>query len=78
MPLLVISPRAKVNFVDHQITGQTSILRFNEDNWGLGRLGDQPFDEKAGSLLNMFDFTRGPREEKLFRDPSTGEVAAID
>jgi len=56
----------------------TSILRFIQDNWGLGRIGNQSFDEKAGSLLNMFDFTRGPREETVFLDPSTGQVVAID
>ena len=33
LPLLVISPYAKVNYVDHSITDQTSILRFIEDNW---------------------------------------------
>ena len=34
LPLLVISPYARVNFVDHGLTDQTSILRFIEDNWG--------------------------------------------
>jgi phospholipase C len=72
LPLLVISRWAKVNFVDHQITDQTSILRFIEDNWGLGRIGDQSLDEKAGSLLNLFDFRR-PRARKVFLDPTTGE-----
>src|SRR5262249_49357344 len=57
LPLLVISPFAKPNFVDHTITDQASILRFIEDNWGLGRIGDQSFDERAGSLANMFNFT---------------------
>jgi hypothetical protein len=33
-----------------------AILRFIEDNWSLGRIGDQSFDSKAGSLANMFDF----------------------
>ena len=56
LPFLVISPYSKVNFVDHTITDQSSILRFIEDNWGLGRIGNQSFDAKAGSLLNMFDF----------------------
>lgn len=58
LPLLVISPYAKRNFVDHHLTDQTSILRFIEDNWRLGRIGDQSFDARAGSLLNLFDFTR--------------------
>ncbi len=50
LPFLVISPYAKVNFVDHKMTDQTSIIRFIEDNWGLGRIA------KAGSLMNMFEF----------------------
>jgi len=74
LPLLVISPFAKVNFVDSTVTDQTSILRFIEDNWNLGRIGDSSFDELAGSLLHMFDF-HGPRAEKLFLDPVTGEAA---
>jgi len=51
--------------VDHSVTDQSSILRFIEDNWELGRIGDQSFDERAGSLLNLFDFdflARTPRK----------------
>jgi phospholipase C len=76
-PLLVISPYLKVNFVDHTITDQSSILRFIEDNWGLGRIGNQSFDVKAGSLLNMFDFSKGRQQlaANIFLDPSTGLLA---
>jgi len=74
LPLLFISPFAKVNFVDSTGTDQTSILRFIEDNWNLGRVGDSSSDELAGSLLHMFDF-HGPRADKLFLDPGTGEIA---
>ncbi len=74
LPLLLISPWAKDNFVDHQVTDQTSVLRFIEDNWDLGRIDDQSFDEKAGSLMNMFDFS-APRDITLILDPSTGEPA---
>jgi phospholipase C len=72
LPLLVISPYAKANYVDHSITDQTSILRFVEDNWQLGRIGNQSFDSKAATLLNMFDFTHNAN--KLFLNPSTGLV----
>ncbi len=54
------------------MTDQTSVLRFIEDNWDLGRIGDQSFDEKAGSLLNMFDFS-APRDITLILDPETGQ-----
>ena len=72
LPLLVISPYSKTNFVDHSITDQTSIIRFIEDNWGLGRLGNQSFDVKAGKIDNMFDFSNGVQARKLSLDPNTG------
>ncbi len=74
LPLMEISPMAKVNYVDHAVTDQSSILGFIEDNWKLGRIGNGSFDEKAGSLLGMFQFTGGPHTHNLFLDPSTGMV----
>jgi phospholipase C len=58
--------------VDHSVTDQTSILRFIEDNWTLGRIGGSSFDTIAGSLLNMLEFTDGGDARKLFLDPATG------
>src|SRR5207245_6217904 len=58
-------------YVDHTLTDQSSILRFVEDNWELGRIGDRSFDEAAGSLLGLFDFDR-PEAGGLFLDPDTG------
>jgi len=74
LPFVVISPFAKQNFVDSTVTDLTSILRFIEDNWKLGRLGDQSFDAIAGSITNMFNFS-GPPAPRLFLDPQTGLVA---
>ena len=56
MPLIIISPFAKENYVDHTVTDQSSIVHFIEDNWNLGRIGDFSFDQYSGTLLNMFDF----------------------
>src|SRR5207302_10076237 len=74
-PLLVVSPFAKTNFVDHTTTDQSSVLRFIEDNWQTGRIGNFLFDSKAGALHNLFAFDR-PADEggpnKLFLDPETG------
>jgi len=73
MPLLVISPFAKMNFVDHAVTDLSSIPRFIEDNWQLGQIGGGSFDAIAGTLLNMFDFTPRNPVHRLFLDPSTGK-----
>lgn len=79
LPLLVISPWAKENFVDHNTTDQSSIIRFIEDNWGTGRVSGTSADNRAGSLFNMFDFKReGEDERKLFLDPSTGQPVGED
>jgi len=78
-PLLVISPFAKTNFVDHTLTDQSSVLRFIEDNWGTGQIGGGSYDQIAGSLLNMFDFRQhGDGGEDggngiLILDPTTGQ-----
>jgi phospholipase C len=72
LPLLLISPYAKSNFVDHTLTDQSSIIRFIEDNWSLPRIGDQSFDRRAGSIENMFDFSHKEKRH-LFLDPETGQ-----
>ncbi len=72
-PLLVISPWARRNFVDHSVTDQSSVLRFIEDNWGLGRLGNQSTDAIAGSLRRIFDFNEDhQRAPQVILDPVTG------
>ncbi len=73
LPFVVISPYAKQNYVNHAVNDTTSILRFIEDNWRLGRIGDQSFDATAGSILGMFNFD-DQRDRRLILDPNTGEV----
>ncbi|NBH05133.1 alkaline phosphatase family protein [Amycolatopsis sp. SID8362] len=73
LPLLVVSPFSRVNHVDHTLTDQTSVLKFVEDNWFTGRIGDSSFDTRAGSLTGMFDFWR-PQAKKVTLDPKTGAV----
>jgi phospholipase C len=82
LPLVVISPFAKQNYVDHALTDQTSILRFIEDNFNLGFIdgttappkGQGSFDRLAGTIMGMFDFDARPHLEPLILNPSTGEV----
>ena len=81
MPLLVVSPFARRNHVDHTLTDQTSVLRFIEDNWLSGKRIQHggSFDTIAGSLNNMFDFDdhhqRNPR--KVVLDETTGAVVSV-
>jgi phospholipase C len=75
LPLLVISPWAREDYVDHTLTDQSSILRFIEEDWGLGRIGGDSSDTQAGSLENAFDFNLGDsRAASVILDDTTGEV----
>ena len=75
LPLLVISPYSRTNFVDHPRTDQTSVLRFIEDNWRTGRIGDASYDSRANALSNMFSFRHHPGADTLTLDPGTGARA---
>jgi phospholipase C len=72
LPLIVISAWAKSNYIDHRVTDQTSILRFIEDNWNLGRIGNGSTDTVAGTLNGLFGFAGGPHNHRLILDPQTG------
>lgn len=71
-PLLIVSPWSRENYIDHHVTDQSSVLKFIEDNWHLGQIGNQSFDVKAGSILNMFNFDGNPRMEPLILNPMNG------
>jgi phospholipase C len=59
IPLLVVSPFAKKNYVDHTLTDQSSVLKFVEDNWLNSERTQSDggsFDSIAGTIENMFQF----------------------
>jgi len=75
LPMVVVSPYAKQNFVDHTLTDQTSVIRFVEDNWlGGERIGNGSFDSIANSIANMFSFKKIRTNGTLILNPITGEV----
>jgi len=74
LPLLVISPYARQNFVDHTVTDQSSIIHFIENNWlGGERIANGSFDPWANELNFMFDFTSGAKAPVVYLSPTTGE-----
>jgi phospholipase C len=71
LPLLIVSPYARSNYVDNTLTDQSSVVKFIESNWKLPALGNGAADTAAGSLNSMFDFHS--RNWPLFLNPATGE-----
>ena len=75
LPMMVISPWAKSNFVDGSLSSQTSIVSFIEDNWlSSDRIPGGSADTWGGSINSMFDFSH-PNGARLFLDPVTGNPA---
>ncbi|HLY02913.1 MAG TPA: alkaline phosphatase family protein [Candidatus Cybelea sp.] len=60
VPLLIISPYAKNDYVSHVHYETASILRFVEDIFGLQRLSAS--DARAAAPVDAFDFGQRPRK----------------
>jgi phospholipase C len=77
LPLLVISPWARANYVSHTVTDQTSILRFIEDTFlSQQRIGQGSYDAIANSIVDMLDFSHGTPQNSplLLLNGTTGQV----
>ena len=62
--LNMVSPWAKVNYVDHSLTDQSSILRFVEDNWNLNYI-DGPATRDHANGLRKPAFTVAPQKQSF-------------
>jgi phospholipase C len=80
LPLVVISPWTQHNFVSHNLTDQSSVINFVEDNWLHGeRIGGGSFDKIAGSLDapgGVLDFRQIPDDRVITLSPTTGEIVS--
>jgi phospholipase C len=80
LPLVLISPYTQQNYVSKNVTDQSSVTKFIEDNWLRGqRTGGGSFDAVAGSLDargGVLDFRTWPHFQPVILDPTTGEVVS--
>ncbi len=59
VPLLIISPYAKENYIDSTVLNHDSILKFIDYNWHLPYLSS--WVAQSGSVLSAFNFNQKPR-----------------
>jgi phospholipase C len=62
--LNMVSPWAKVNYVDHTVTDQSSLLRFVQDNWDLNYI-DGPAAHDPANGLRTPGFTVAPQKQSF-------------
>ncbi|HEY2574969.1 MAG TPA: alkaline phosphatase family protein, partial [Streptosporangiaceae bacterium] len=80
LPLVVISPYTRQNYVSHNLTNQASVITFIEDNWLNGqRAAGGSFDSISGSLdaaNGVLDTNVKPHLTPVILNPNTGEVVS--
>ncbi|MGA3167369.1 MAG: alkaline phosphatase family protein [Terriglobia bacterium] len=68
VPMLVISPYAKPDYVSHYNYDFTSVLKFIEERWNLPHLTAR--DGRANGMLDCFDFDAPPRAAEVIPVPA--------
>jgi phospholipase C len=77
LPLVVISPYTRQNYVSSNLTDTSSVVKFIEGNWLHGKSIPGSFDSTAGSLAGrggVLDFNVRPHFTPLILNPTTGAV----
>ena len=77
LPMIVISPYTRDNYVSNNLTDTTSVVKFIEQNWLHGQTIPGSFDATSGSLDargGLLDFNTRPHFQPLILNPTTGAV----
>jgi phospholipase C len=79
LPMIVISPYTRENYVSKNLTDTTSVVKFIEDNWLRGERIPGSFDAISGSLDapgGLLDFNVRPHDTPVLLNPTTGAVVS--
>ena len=79
LPMVVISPYTRENYVSGNLTNTASVVKFIEDNWLHGEHIPGSFDTSSGSLDargGLLDFNTRPHFTPLILNPTSGAVVS--
>ncbi len=79
LPMVIISPYTRENYVSDNLTDTTSVVKFIEDNWLRGERIPGSFDASSGSLDapgGLLDFRTLPHFQPVILNPATGAVVS--
>jgi phospholipase C len=79
LPMIVISPYTRENYVSNNLTDTSSVIKFIEDNWLHGERIPGSFDAISGSLDapgGLLDFNVAPHDTPVLLNPTTGAVVS--
>lgn len=67
VPVLVISPYAKKNYISHNLSEFSSFDKFVEDDFGLANLGQHDSLGQISDLMDYFDFSQTPQPPLILK-----------
>ncbi len=79
LPMIVISPYTRTNYVSNNLTDTTSVVKFIENNWLYGQRISDSYDAVSGSLDapgGLLDFNTRPHFAPVILNPTTGAVVS--
>ncbi|HEU0000646.1 MAG TPA: alkaline phosphatase family protein [Ktedonobacteraceae bacterium] len=60
VPLIVVSPYAKVGYISHQFGEFSSFVKYVEQNWNLPNLGQRDANPNISNLTDFFNYNQTP------------------
>jgi phospholipase C len=81
LPMVVISPYTRENYVSNALTDTTSVVRFIENNWLGGERIAGSYDSISGNLNGpngLLDFAIKPHDKPVILNPQNGAVVSGD
>jgi phospholipase C len=81
LPMIVISPYTRDNYVSNNLTDTASVVKFIEQNWLGGETIPGSYDKVSGSLDapgGLLDFNVRPHDTPVILNPTTGAVVSGD
>jgi len=79
LPMIVISPYTRENYVSDKLTDTASVVKFIENNWLGGERIAGSFDKSSGNLYGnggLLDFNVAPHFTPVILNPTTGAVVS--
>jgi phospholipase C len=79
LPMVVISPYTRSNYVSNNLTDTSSVVKFIEDNWLNSKRIPDSYDAVSGSLDGrggLLDFNVRPDFNRIILNPTTGAVVS--
>lgn len=77
VPLIVISPYAKQNYISHKLGEFASFMKFVESDFNIQNIGQRDSLSQISDLMDYFDFSQTPQSPLLLNTLSYSQALVV-